>query len=700
MNSRDESMTSLLRRTAIVILAVVTGGILVLGGANTARAQDSEPVENPFFDRSPQQVYTEEAEGNLRVGLGEADITPTWPVQLPYGADSKTGESYGKTKVKALLLEVSGKKFVILGYDLIGIEKKESEHIKKRVSEKSKIDKRNIIVSATHNHSYPRMTNNRVRDLVTRKSIEAVEDASESIFSGRIGVNKKNVREDISLNRAELNGEANTRLYVMKIEDEEGNLRGVHYNFGVHPTIFTEWGSTQGKIGPEWPGYVNAYVSMRKKLDLMYRKYEEKGSHVVEPWIMFSQGAAGDQEPRRADVRILGKREAGSKVFAEKLAWEVIDLIEQTETRSNVNLRMRSKTIDLRREGGDEYRTLLQSLSINNSLIATIPGELNVGLARDFIRESPFQNNLLVTIAGDYVGYIVQDHLAWERVTYQAKSVGFEPHYAERIIDESLKLADPTHQVRPKRNPDTVLGSLSGTIDYDGEHTVAVGAKRMPSGPNYAGGFWGRRTVIDEDGNWKIDDLAPGQLYLYVVETDDQQPRPTEFKSGFDDIRDLVVGYPVRVAPQEKKKNINFDIGEGYMETEIESLDLNTSSFEVQEYTLSGRIEVNGHAAYDEEVVVGVYPARLMYRSLNSYLRDPMLTTTAEEEGEFTFDSLPPGRYRVVSYVDINENGLQEGIDLHTRPEDSPVVSIGGALNRNFVDDPYRGHSTVMFDEK
>ena len=699
MNARDETMTSLLRKIVVVVLSAVVGGAVGPQGPNTARGQDSAPPENPYSDRSPEQVYMEEAEGTLRVGLGEADITPTWPVQLPYGADSKTSESYGKTKVKALLLEASGKTFLILGYDLIGIGKKESEYIKERVSNEYKINKRNIIVSATHNHSYPRVSKKKIRNFVTDKSIEAVKDATKNIFSGKIGISKKNVQKNISLNRAELNGEANSRLYVIKIEDQEGNLRGVHYNFGVHPTIFTEWGSTQGKVGPEWPGYVNMYVRMRKKLDLAYRKYEEKGNHDVEPWIMFSQGAAGDQEPRRAGLRILGEREARSKVFAEKLAWEVIDLLEQTETTSSVSLKMRSKTIDLRRDGGEEYRTLLQSLSINNSLIATIPGELNVGLARDFIQESPFQNNLLVTIAGDYIGYIVQDHLVRERVTYQAKSVGFEPHYAERIIDASLKLADPTHQARPGRTSDPVLGSLSGTIDYDGEHTVAVGVKRMPSGPNYAGGFWGRRTVIDEDGNWKIDDLAPGQLYLYVVETDDQQPRPTEFKSGFDDIRELVVGYPVRVTSQEETTNVNFDIGEEYMETDIKSLRLNPSSFEVQEYTLSGRVEVNGRTSASEEVVVGVYPARLMYRSLNSYLREPVLTTTADEEGAFTFDSLPPGRYRVVSYVDINGNGLQEGIDVHTRPADSPVVRIGGA-NENLVDTPYRGPSAVIFDDR
>lgn len=706
------------------ISLAVFGGLLLLQGAGPATAQDGPrdvhsvhhrhhvqeagpPTaqdgansDDPYADRSVGEAYTEDAQGNLRVGLAEADITPTWPVQMLYGADDETTEFYDRTKAKILILEASGEKFAVIEYDIIGIEKEAAEFIKEYVEERTGLEKRHIILAGTHNHSYTSTRNDRVRDFIAEKTVKAVSEAEDNMFSGRIGIGKKNVREDLNLNRALLDGESNSRLYVMRIEDQDGHLRGVHYNFGAHPTIFTEWGSTQGWIGPEWPGYVNRYVHMRKKLDLLHQRYENKVNVAADPWVMFSEGAAGDQQPRRSDIQILGKREPSSKVFGEKLAWEVLNLTENIETTPTVDLEMSSKVIELNRKNGEVYQTLLQTLAINNSLIATIPGEFNVGLAHDYIEKSPYENNILITLAEDGIGYIVQEHLAWEEVTYQAKSVSFEPHYAEQIIDESLKLVDPSHEVRPKGDPSAVLGSISGTVDYEGDETVAVGAKRMPSGPNYAGGFWGRRTVINEDGSWEIDSLAPGQLYLYVVETDAQQPRPPEFKSGYEDVKDLVIGYPVNVKPQKETKNINFEFPEDYMETNVESIELNDESLRVDGYTLSGKIDVEGSVSSDEEVVVGVYPAKLMYRSLNSYLREPVLTTVANEDGEFTFNSLPPGEYRVVSYIDINNNDLQEGIDITTRPEDSPVISIKGSLENNAIDSPYQGSSEVIFNDR
>jgi hypothetical protein len=696
MKTTASKMGILVRKTIVLALMLVVGAHMAPENIQSAGAQDAEASEGPYSDRSPENTYSESAEGKLQVGLGEADITPTWKVQLPYGAESKTDKFYDETKVKALVLEAEGKNFAILEYDAIGIGKEETSSIKKRVSGNNEIEKENIIIGATHNHSYPRVSRERVKNYVSKKSVRAVETAIENKFSGKIGVGKKKVREDISLNRAILNGKSNTRLHVMKIEDEDGNLRGVHYNFGVHPTIFTEWGDTQGIIGPEWPGYVNQYVKMRKKLDLKFEKYQDKGDHSVDPWVMFSQGAAGDQEPRRSDVTILGEKAHGSKVFAEKLAQEVLSLLENVETTSTVKMQMRSKTLDLRRKDGTTHRTLLQSLAINNSLISTIPGELNFGLARDFIRDSPYENNILVTVSGDYIGYIVQDHLAWEEVTYQAKSVAFEANYGERIVDESLKLADPSHRVSPKRNPGPFMGSLSGTVDYEGNHTVAVGVKRMPSGPNYAGGFWGRRTVINSDGSWQIDSLSPGQFYIYVVETDRENPRPSGFKSSFEDIRDLIVGYPVEISRGEDRSNVNFRIPENYLGNGIESIEMNDSSITADGYSLRGSLSIEGDPDEHAEVSVGVYPAQLSYRSLVSYVRDPILETTADSSGEFSFDGLTPGRYRLVAFSDLNSNGLKEPVDLHTNPRSSPVVVIGSPAGNQSIDNPRRGASRVI----
>ena len=675
----------------------LVSALLLCQGPVGAIGQELNAAEEPYSNRNLGEVYTETTQGDLMVGLGESDITPPWPVQLLYGADEKVTDFYDRTKAKVMILEASGEKFAIIEYDIIGIEKETAEYIKDYVEERTGLQGRHMILAGTHNHSYTSTRNDRVRDFIAEKTVKAVSEAEESMFAGQIGIGKTNVREDLPLNRAELNGEANSRLYVMRIEDQDGYLRGVHYNFGVHPTIFTEWGSTVGQLGPEWPGYVNRYVHMRKKLDLLYKQYEEKVNVDVEPWVMFSEGVAGDQEPRRSDIHILGEREPDSKVFAEKLAWEVLDLIEKIETTPTVEMEMSSKVIELNRRNEGKYQTLLQTLAINNSVIATIPGELNVGLGRSFIEHSPYENNILVTLAEDGIGYIVQEHLAHERVTYQSKGVDFEPHYGEKIIDESLQLIDPSHQPSQKRDPDEFLGGISGTVEYEGENTVAVGAKRMPSGPNYAGGFWGRRTVVDEDGSWEIDGLAPGQLYLYVVETDAENPRPTEFKSGFEDVKDLVIGYPVRVKPQKTTKNVNFEFPADYMKTDVQSLALDDASLRVNEYSVSGRVEIEGTRAPDEELVVGAYPAQLRYRSLNSYLRDPVLTTVAEKDGSFSFESMPPGAYRLMAYIDVNENGLQEGIDLTTRPEESPVISIE-TLSGNVVDNPDRGGSTIIRD--
>lgn len=698
MESTVSRMRTLFRQTILLALVLVVGTHVAPENIRSAEAQNAETSEGPYSDRSPESVYSESAEGKLRIGLGEADITPTWKAQLPYGADSKTDKLYDETKVKALILEAQSKNFALLEYDAIGIGKDETNSIKENISRSTKLKEKNIIIGATHNHSYPRVEKKRVKEYVSKKSVRAVKVAMKNKFIGRIGIGKKHVAEDISLNRALLGGKSNTRLYLMKIEDENGDLKGIHYNFGVHPTIFTEWGNTQGMIGPEWPGYVNEYVRMRKKLDLLFKKYQKKGTHDVDPWVMFSQGAAGDQEPRRSDITIHGERAHGSKVFAEKLSQEVLSLLESVETTSTVKMRMRSKTLDLQRTDGKTYRTLLQSLAINNSIISTIPGELNYGLARDFIQDSPYENNILVTVSGDYIGYIVQDYLAWEEVTYQAKSIAFEDNYGERIIDESLQLVDPSHRVSPERDPGSFVGSISGTVDYEGDHTVAVGVKRMPSGPNYAGGFWGRRTVINEDGSWHIDSLSPGQFYIYVVETDQANPSPSEFKSSFEDIRDLIVGYPVEIGLREDKSNVNFQIQEDYMENGVESLGINDSSITADGYSLRGRLSIKGDPDENAEVSVGVYPAQLSYRSLVSYLRNPILETTAGPEGEFSFGGLTPGRYRLVAFSDLNNNGLKESVDMHTNPQDSPVVVIGSPVGNQSIDNPRRGESRVILE--
>ncbi len=651
---------------------------LIIGILGLVTLSGSPAVGQPG-DTSASEIKTHySVRGIPYVGFGEASITPDWPVRLSYGRQQPTTARYDEAMVHVMLIEVKDKVFGLLEFDVIGIRRGDSQYIKQQVGQAADIPPENLMVAATHNHSYPRAYKDTIRNFMTQRAIEAARNARKSMFEARIGTGKTYAREDLNLNRAELNGISNPLLYVMRIENAGGHLKGLHYNYGTHPTIFTEWGHNRGQMGPGWPGYVNHYVSMRKKLDLLFRRYEFKEAIDAGPFVMFSEGAAGDQQPRRSDIMLHGKQEHRSKVFGEKLAREVLGVLEGTSTDSLVDMELKSQTIQLPLRNGKTRKSLLQTLVIDSTALVTIPGELGVDLAYRFEEESPYEKNILITNANDYIGYIVPEKLAWERVTYQAKGDYYHPHYGEHIIDRALAMLNPSHDSKQPVDPDTLFGSIQGTVDYEGKNTVGVGVMRKPSNPNYAGGFWGQRTVIDEEGHWKIDSLMPGTFYIYLGEADPEQPRPRRLKSGYDDIRDLMYGYPVTVKANETTKGVYFDITENYTETNVERISWKAASFEVSGFSISGSVQIEGTLSNDESLQVGVYPADLHYRMLLDFLQDPVLSVQAEEDGTFEIKSLPPGRYRLAVILDVNRNGIPEKkIDHIIPPRESPIFKIG-----------------------
>lgn len=622
-------------------------------------------------------TYQLAAEGPVSVGFGEASILPDFPMVMSYGSDEPTQEFYDTAKVKAMVLEVKGKRIALLEYDVIAVQNEQAEKIKDTIARNTKLMKRNIIVSATHNHSYGRTHKERVYRLMAGRGIRAARRAVSSEFPAQIGFGKRRIPADLNLNRAEVNGLANPLLYVMKVTDTAGHLRGLHYNFGSHPTVFTEWGSSRGKLGPNWPGYVNHFVQQRKRLDLLYQRYDQKNGIDTDPFVMFSEGSAGDQQPRSTDVFLHGERMEGNKVFMERLARQVVSLSEATETQRQVDLQFKARTHRMRMKNGDRYMTLLQTLVINQTAIATIPGELNVQLGYKFEEHSPYEQNILITNSDDYTGYIVREAMALEAVTYQAKGIPFEPFYGEAMINTALGMIHPDYKPDQPANPEQLYGAISGKVTYAGSNKVAIGAMRKPETPNYGGGFFGQRTVVDTNGRYRIDSLTPGDFYLYVMETNPDNPAPAELKSGFSDIRPLAYGVPVTVQAQQTTNNVNFRFGRNSTESPVEALTLHHDSLTVDRYTLHGQLGVQGNTAASD-IEIRAYPAHVPYRNLEQFMRDPVLYTQVEADGSFTLESLPKGQYQVAAYLDVNENQLVEtGIDRMTRPLKSPVIHIG-----------------------
>jgi hypothetical protein len=624
-----------------------------------------------------KEIYSYGAQGQLKVGVGTVSITPDWPVILSYGRQEPTDSAFDTAKVKVLLLAVDNVEIALIMCDVIGIRKKDAAYIKEQIADHTSLSPNNMIVAATHNHSYPRVYKKKIRNFIAEQSIKAAELAFKNQFEARIGIGKFNIREDLNMNRAELNGLANSLLYIILIEDSKGRLKGFIYNYGTHPTLFTEWGSTQGQIGPNWPGLVNRYVRSKLNFDLYHQRYEYKKDIPTYPFLLFTEGAAGDQQARRSGWQINRRPATRRQVFVEKLSKEILELIPAIETKREISLQFRSRSITLPTRNKYKKQTLLQAIIMDQTVIATIPGELNVKLGLEYERESPFKNNILITNADDYIGYIVSEEFALEKVTYQAKGKRFDPHYGVYLIDQALKLVNRNHVSTPPLNPDNVFGKISGKVYYEGDNIIAIGAKRIPSKPNYGGGFWGKRTVINNDGTWGIDSLAPGTFYLYAAEANPANPKPKRLKSGYSDIRVLSYGRPVKVRAGQTAKHIDYHFPKDYGQTKLKSIDIIDTSLIVDGYQLSGKIKIKGNLSEDEKINIGVYPAHVPYRKEEVFLTNPVVFTQANRTGRFIFSSLPPGHYRLAAICDINHNARPEfKVDVVSRLKENPAIRI------------------------
>lgn len=624
------------------------------------------------------QTYEVKGSGPIKVGFGEASILPDFPMIMSYGSDKPTKAFYDTAKVKVMLFEVDSIKLAWLEYDVIAVQNEQAEKIKDTIARHTSLKKRHIIVSATHNHSYGRTHKEKVYRLMAAQGIQATQRALISRFPAQIGFGKRKIPRNLNLNRAEANGMANPLLYVIKVTDTAGHLRGVHYNYGSHPTVFTEWGSSRGKIGPNWPGYVNHFVKQRKRLDLLYKRYDQKHGIDTDPFVMFSEGSAGDQQPRNTDVFLHGQRQPGQKVFMERLARQVVQLLENTDTRRKADLHFQAQTHKMEMKNGDQYMTLLQTLEINQTALVTIPGELNVELGYKFEKHSPFQNNILITNSDDYTGYIVREEMALEQVTYQSKGIPFKPFFGERMVNKALKMVMPGYKADKPTNPEKLYGAISGKVQYKGDNKIAIGAMRKPATPNYGGGFFGQRTVANPDGTFKIDSLTPGQFYLYAMETNPDNPAPDELKSGFSDIRSLAYGKPVSVSAQQITRNVNFRFEGNSTKSPVSDLKLKYRSLSAKGHQIQGNVNFKGDLPKEDGIEIRVYPAQRAYKYLELFMKAPLFSTETNENGYFTINGLPNGNYQVAAYWDVNHNNLVETeIDQLTDPLKSPVIQIG-----------------------
>jgi hypothetical protein len=712
--NREERMKAI---SYVTIATIAVIGILLGSGFTSAHMglhtdyftgdTPAEKGSDASSDRAKEmgQLLERSAEGALEVGMATVDITPDWAVLLPYGKGEPTMETYGDPcYVKALVLQVGDLRVAFVEMDIIGIHLRDADAVKEEIASETGISRDTIILAATHNHAYPRVTDRRAKDdkirkLLAKRSAEVVKQAMEGMFPAKIGVGKRTLRRDIVNNREKLMGPTFTDLYVIRVDDMEGNVKGVFFDFGAHPVIFTKsWGPQRvGEVGPDWPGYARTYIELEYAKRMLWPRYNEVGKEYDRTiFTMFAEGAAGDQiglgiSASRNELNGVGMHV--KQAMTETIAEAVLEMIGKIETRSELRMAFRAKVIPLsfRRDlpSGHPRRgrlegTLIQTLTFDEeTVIAMIPGEVVADVAIHFREKCGFENAILVTLANDAVGYIVTEAEVLEEVTYAGKGSRFDHTRARGVIGETIQMVNPAYKPDPPFDPERGFGAISGKVDYPGREKVLVGVIRRPQYPSSAGPpFWGKRVLVDDSGAYRIENLLPGEKFVYVREV------AKDYEAGKErgkDKRTFFYGRKVPVWAGETTPHVDFHIPENFFETEVKSLKLEEDAVQVEGNTIRGRVEIAGKVRENERITAGLHPYGAPYILTAMPLRNPYLVVPVEvaqkgkdgTTGTFAFANLPPGRYVLSFVLDVNKNAIPEpGVDVVAGPYMQMVFEV------------------------
>ena len=220
--------------------------------------------------------------GSIKIGLGDTIITPRENLQLRGFARSQVATgTHDDLHARCIVVEDSGRKSVcIMSLSIVCIDRELVERIRREINGKTAIPENAILLSCTHTHAGPFVEEapESYRELLVAQAVKSAVDAWESRFPGRIGINSTEVMELGRNRRRLLYGgiHPDPQVALIKIEDLDGKLKGVLFNYGCHPSSL-DW---QNRLYSEdWPHYAIKGL------------HEELGE---DAWICYLQSAQGD----------------------------------------------------------------------------------------------------------------------------------------------------------------------------------------------------------------------------------------------------------------------------------------------------------------------------------------------------------------------------------------------------------------------
>lgn len=214
-----------------------------------------------------------------KAGLAKAVITPAEPIMMAGYADRNHPHEGVRQDIyaKALALEdETGKRFVMVTLDLVGIPRNIADPIAERAAREHGLSREQLLLNCSHTHSGPivgmrERTSYRLTDeqeaVVKRyseKFIEttlrvigqALKDLAPAALSMQYGnagfaVNRRRVTPATR----DYPGPVDHDVLLIAVRGEDGKLRGVVFGYACHATVLNDY-----QINGDWPGYAQAAI--------------------------------------------------------------------------------------------------------------------------------------------------------------------------------------------------------------------------------------------------------------------------------------------------------------------------------------------------------------------------------------------------------------------------------------------------------
>ena len=461
------------------LLAVAAAGLTTAATAAQALPQDrSLPPPPPPASPSQLQAPTRIAPSSpLTAGAAKVDIS-TYAEKLPDKIEGINDPIY----VRALVVGNGSTRAALVTVDIGGMSTETWSNVSQRIERELNIPASQLVLTATHSHSVPRMTGpefeNRIFEAIKKASDRAVP-ARMAWGTGVSGINVNRNRIDpITHNWWEgpnYEGVSDKTVAVLRFETPSGKQIGLLYNYAVHAVLNGQLDQVSGDI----PGAASRYVE------------ESIGDDAVAVW---SEGASGDQNPlyfqqtydlreiRIAEYAKRGKDIANAmppggegldrknprvamlmrqqrqmansmgQMLGEEVLHVLRDNLERPVTTAQIAGVGKSVQCPGRRRtdqgrGGvtgsyvdaEPLSIRLSLLRIGDTMIGGVNAEVFNTIAQRFKAESPYKHTMMATLTNGSAGtgYIPND-AAFGYQTFEVLSSRLKPGCAETAIVDGL----------------------------------------------------------------------------------------------------------------------------------------------------------------------------------------------------------------------------------------------------------------------